>query len=370
MVQQASMKKIICTVTTDLVFDQRMRRICTSLSDGGYEVLLVGRKKKKSPPLLNEKYQQHRISCWFEKGPLFYIEYNLRLLFFLLGEKADAISSIDLDTILAGRLASFLKGVKQTYDAHEYFTEMEELADRKLVKSAWKLIERITVPFIKYGYTVSEGYAQLFKQKYGVDYSIVRNATLLADYQPSPASENIILYQGAVNYGRGLLPLVEAMHKVDGTLLICGDGDLFDTVAEKIDKEHLEKKVKLLGYIQPAQLKEYTRTAKIGITLFEAKGLSNKYSMANRFFDYMHAGVPQLAMNYPEYQSFNKKYEVAKLLDDLDEFTIASALNHLLKDGKHYDFIRSQALEARKEFNWQNEEARLFGVYRDLFKAS
>ena len=361
------MKKIICTVTTDLVFDQRMRRICTSLSNAGYDVLLIGRKKKKSPELTAEKHKQHRIECWFEKGPLFYLEFNIRLFLYLITHKTDAVSSIDLDTILPGRLASIIKGFKQTYDAHEYFTEMEELADRKLVKTAWKIIEKITVPFINHGYTVSEGYADLFKSQYGVEYKIVRNATVLIDEIPDTPKENIILYQGAVNYGRGLISLIEAMHKVKGTLIICGDGDLFEIVKKKIDDEHLEKKVKLLGYIQPLELKRYTKSAKIGLTLFEAKGLSNKYSMANRFFDYMHAGMPQLAMNYPEYQAFNKKYEVAKLLDDLDAFTIASSLNHLLKDENHYQYIRNKALEARKEFNWQNEEARLISVYQELF---
>lgn len=361
------MKKIICTVTTDLVFDQRMRRICNSLFSAGYEVLLVGRKKSKSPELTSEAYDQKRLECWFEKGPLFYLEFNIRLVFFLFSQKTDAISSIDLDTILAGRFVSVFKGVEQTYDAHEYFTEMEELADRKVIKAVWKIIERITVPYIKRGYTVSEGYRNLFKEKYNVDYKIVRNATVLVDNVPAPADSNVILYQGAVNYGRGLLPLVEAMHKVDAKLIICGDGDLFEVVHQKIESEHLESKVKLLGYIQPKELGKYTEKAKIGITLFEAKGLSNKYSMANRFFDYMHAGVPQLAMNYPDYQLFNQRYEVAKLLDDLDPFTISSALNHLLKDENHYNYLRAQALEARLEFNWQNEEARLVSVYKELF---
>ncbi len=361
------MKKIICTVTTDLVFDQRMRRICNSLQNAGYVVELVGRKKKSSLDLSPETYQQKRLKCWFEKGPLFYIEFNIRLLFYLLRQQTNAVSSIDLDTILAGRIACVLKGCKQTYDAHEYFTEMEELSGRPFIQSIWRAIEKITVPYIKFGYTVSEGYANLFKQQYGVDYKIVRNATVLEKYVPKYPEHNIILYQGAVNYGRGLLPLIEAMHKVEAELVICGDGDLFDTVQHKIESEHLERKIKLLGYIQPKELKKYTQSAKIGITLFEAKGLSNKYSMANRFFDYMHAGVPQLAMNYPEYQIFNERFEVAKLLDDLDQFTIASALNHLLKDENHYKYIREQALEASKTFNWQNEEARLHQVYEELF---
>ena len=75
---------IYFTVTNDLTYDQRMNRICTSLAAHGYNVVLVGRRRKQSQPLRKEKYQQKRLRCWFQKGKVFYAEYNFRLFFYLL----------------------------------------------------------------------------------------------------------------------------------------------------------------------------------------------------------------------------------------------------------------------------------------------
>jgi hypothetical protein len=59
------MPRLIFTVTTDLNFDQRMIRICTSLKNAGYEVELVGRELPESLPLGLQKYTQHRLRCRF-----------------------------------------------------------------------------------------------------------------------------------------------------------------------------------------------------------------------------------------------------------------------------------------------------------------
>jgi hypothetical protein len=65
--------KIIFTVTNDLNYDQRMQRICGTLADAGYDVLLVGRKLKTSLPLTKKNYRQQLLKCWFNKGKLFIV---------------------------------------------------------------------------------------------------------------------------------------------------------------------------------------------------------------------------------------------------------------------------------------------------------
>src|SRR5271154_4051954 len=115
------MHRIYFTVTNDLSYDQRMSRICNSLANAGYLVTLVGRKLPDSIPLAQKKYQQKRLHCFFNKGKLFYAEYNLRLFFYLFFKKMDAICCIDLDTILPALFISSIKNVKRVYDAHELF---------------------------------------------------------------------------------------------------------------------------------------------------------------------------------------------------------------------------------------------------------
>src|SRR5450432_3213333 len=121
------LKKICLSVTTDLTYDQRMIRICTALAEAGYDVLLVGRKKKKSLPLAQQPYRQKRLFTFFEKGKLFYMEYNTRLFLFLVAKRSDLFCAIDLDTILPIWIISRLKNKPRVYDAHELFCEMKEI---------------------------------------------------------------------------------------------------------------------------------------------------------------------------------------------------------------------------------------------------
>jgi hypothetical protein len=94
------LKRIIFTVTNDLTYDQRMKRICHTLATAGYDVTLVGRRLPSSVALTKEDYKQKRIRCRFHRGKWFYAEYNIRLFFYLLFRRMDAVCAIDLDTIL------------------------------------------------------------------------------------------------------------------------------------------------------------------------------------------------------------------------------------------------------------------------------
>ena len=156
---------IIFTVTNDLSYDQRMQRICTSLSANGYQVLLVGRSLPTSIPLINQSFHQKRISCFFKKGIGFYTEYNIRLLWFYLFAKTKVYGAIDLDTILPNLFASKLFGKKRMYDAHELFTEQKEIVTRNLVHRCWLMIEKYAVPKFKHGYTVNNFIKELEKNR-------------------------------------------------------------------------------------------------------------------------------------------------------------------------------------------------------------
>lgn len=358
--------RIVSTVTNDLTYDQRMNRICSALVEGGHESLLVGRTRSYSKPLEKKSFEQERLTCWFNKGKLFYLEYNIRLLFFLLRVKCDVINVIDLDTMPACYLAARMRNKPIVYDAHEYFTELEEVVGRPLVYKMWSMIEAWSVPNIKFGYTVSQGYADLFKKKYGVDYAVVRNVTVLRELPVSKKEEPYILYQGSVNVGRGLEALIPAMRKVDAKLIVCGLGNLYDECVALTEKLGLQEKIIFKGYVEPSQLPKYTINASVGITLFSNDGLSNQYSLANRFFDYFHHGVPQLAMDYPEYRRFNESYEVAYLVKELSEDAVAEGLNKILNDSAYAEHLRNEALKAREEHNFQADKKVLLNVYREL----
>lgn len=360
------MKRLLFTVTNDLNYDQRMIRICTSLVEAGYDVMLIGREMKNSLLLVAQPFLQKRLFCFFSKGKLFYIEYNIRLFFYLLFKKHDLVCAIDLDSILPCLIVSRLKNKKRVYDAHELFCEMKEIVNRPFIHKAWNFIERHTVPRFKNGYTVNEPIRKILQDKYGVQYQVIRNVSLLREELPA-SGEHFIIYQGAVNHGRSFETLIPAFQWIDCPLWIYGDGNFMDEAKALIEECGLQNKVLMKGKAMPAALSSITASAVMGITLFENNGLSNYYSLANRFFDYIHAGIPQLCVDYPAYREINKEYNVAVLIDDLSSASIAQKINTLLKDEPGQQAMRQNCQRARLQLNWQAEEKKLVAFYAKLF---
>lgn len=345
-----------------------MQRICAALSDAGYDILLVGRRLSASPPLTEKKYVQKRLYCFFNKGKLFYAEYNLRLLFYLLFTKADCICAIDLDTILPCYFASKIKGCKRAYDAHEYFSQLDEVISRPGIYRFWHWVERKMIPRFKNGYTVCQGIADEFQNNYKVKYSVIRNVPVMEDAASTAAKQPVLLYQGAVNKGRGLDKLLMAAKNIDLTLWICGDGNYMNELKLMAHSNNLDNKVVFFGMLTPSGLKTKTTSAMIAINPFEKRGLNQYLSLANKFFDYIHAGVPQITMNYPEYRKINNEYRIAVLIDDLEPATISNAVNQLQNEPGLYQTLRQNCLLAKKELNWQKEKDELIHFYHQLLK--
>ncbi|MEJ7681718.1 MAG: glycosyltransferase [Segetibacter sp.] len=176
-----------------------------------------------------------------------------------------------------------------------------------------------------------------------------------------------MIYQGAVNEGRSFETLIPAMKNVKVPLKIYGNGNFFDKALQLIKDHQLEDKVELKGLVAPAELRKITTTAFAAVMLFEDTGLNQYHSLANRFFDYIMAGVPQVCIAYPEYKTLNDKYGVACLINNTKTETIATALNNLQDDDVYYNTLQQNCLKAREELNWETEEKVLIDFYRKVF---
>lgn len=346
-----------------------MHRICSTLQQNGYEVQLIGRRSIHSKSLSSQVFQQKRIGCVFSCGALFYAEYNIKLFFYLLFQRADAVCAIDLDTILPVYFACAYRRFTRVYDAHEYFTQMKEVITRPRVYKFWLTIEKFTVPRFHQGYTVNTYIRNKLAELYNVNYSVVRNLPFYEETKPIHiAKKKIFIYQGAVNKGRGFETLIPAMKYVDAALHIYGKGNFFEKVKELISENGVEDKVKLMGNVLPEQLKSVTPEMFAGIMIVENCGLSLYYSLANKFFDFMMAGIPQICIDFPEYKAINDQYHFAYMIPDTESKTLADAMEKLMIDDTLYRQLQAGCLVAREQLNWEKESKILLDFYNSLFQ--
>ena len=358
--------KITVSVTNDLVTDQRVHKVCTSLNEAGYTVKLVGRKFRNSGSL-KRKYQIHRMRLFFNHSFLFYAEYNIRLFFLLLFDNADLFLSNDTDSLPANYLASRIKRKNLVFDAHEMFPEVPELVNRKFVKKCWTQIENWIFPKLKYSYTVCQSIADVYNVRYGINMQVVRNIPFSQqneEFVPAidKQDKKIILYQGAVNMGRGIEYLIETMPYLNNCILyVIGDGDCLGTLQKKVLEMQIKDRVVFTGRIPFEQLPAYTVCADVGVNILENKGLNYYYALPNRIFDYIRKNIPILANDFPEVRRIVSHYQVGTLIDHYEPEFLASVLREIISEPKN----EAGFTLANAELSWENESQVLLKIIQE-----
>lgn len=364
------MKKVIVSVTNDLSFDQRVKRICEVLQELDYDILLQGRLLNTSTDY-NPNYRISRIRLPFTKGGLFYASYNMYLFWKLLFTKSNLLYSNDLDTLLPNYLVAKIKGIPLIYDSHELFTEVPEIQGR-WVKKVWLGIEKRIFPKLKNIITVNNSIASIYNEKYKVPVNVIRNIPLLNPIQVdnsffSHENDYLIILQGAgINIDRGAEELVLSMKLVpNATLIIVGSGDVLPQLKELVIQHNLEKVVKFIGKIPPSELKKYTQIATVGVSLDKDTNANYKYSLPNKLFDYIHASTPIVCSNIIEVANIVKQYNLGIVINEVSPKNIADALNNILDDKGRYETYKDNCIEASKILNWQAEKEKLKKILKE-----
>ena len=368
------MKRAIVSVINDLVTDQRVNKSCLALQKAGYEVLLVGRKQRKSPPLDERPYTSHRMKLLFEKGPFFYAEYNIRLFFFLLFHRANLFLSNDLDTILPNYFVSKLKSCHLVFDSHEYYTETPELVDRPKVQKVWKKIEGFVVPKLDEMITVCDSIADLFREKYGVKVHVIRNIPPRKALPPKgdkqvlglPTDKHLLVLQGSgINIQRGAEELVHAMTFLDDSfLMIIGGGDVLPILKQMVKDLKISDRVRFFPRMPYQQMMAYTQLAELGFCLDKDTNLNYRFSLPNKLFDFIQAGVPIVASHLTEIEKIIRKYDLGLFIENHEPETIATTIKDALSDAERYECWKRNLAFAAQDLCWENEEQKLLEIYR------
>lgn len=366
-------KKIIVSVISDLVTDQRVQKECNTLHKMGYEVLLIGRKSKRKF-LLNElPYQSIRFFNLFSRGPFMYLMFNAQLFFYLLFKKMDVLWSNDLDTLLPNFMISRLKKIKLVYDSHEYFTES---VYKKSSRRVWETLESKLFPRLKNIITVNDSIKQVYENKYKVSITVIRNVPYRfvknADIKTPvlPVSKKILIMQGiGLNENRGAEEAVLTMQFLPDEFILyfIGRGTILSKLKQMVNNLKLESKITFIDVLPYKQMMEYTRQCFLGL-IFEKIDITDehRFALPNKFFDYIHAGIPVLSSKAVEIKLIIEKYQIGDFISNFDPNAIAVKIIDISKDVKSYNFWKHNTIAASDELNWENEERILMNFMNNL----
>lgn len=365
------MKTIVVSVTNDLVVDQRVHKVCTTLQEMGFSIHLVGRKLKNSLSI-HRNYKTTRIKLLFNKGPLFYAEYNFRLFWFLLFTKKDILLSNDLDTLLPNFLVSKICHKPIVYDSHELFTEVPELIHRPRIQKIWLTIEQFIFPKLKDVFTVNQLIADIYFDKYKVPIKVLRNIAPKYYFktvdkkfeQKVKGDSKMLILQGAgINIDRGGEEAVEMMRYVNGAVLyVIGSGDVFPLLQKIVDKYQLQNKVFLLGRRPYDELMTYTKIADIGLSLDKNTNLNYEYSLPNKVFDYIQAETPLLVSARRVVAKLVNDENIGEVISHHNPEKMAKKVMEMLDSPKYRVWKENLKISAQK-YNWEKESEVIKQVY-------
>jgi len=314
----------------------------------------------------------------FKKGFLFYKFFNIRLFFYLLMNRNDLLVANDLDTLLPNFLVSKLKSIPLVFDSHEYFTGVPEIRNRPFVKWVWKTIEKLIFPRLKFVMTVSDSIAVQYKEDYNILPVTVRNCSKSADGILPFSREELgirkdhllLILQGTgINVDRGGEELIEAMHKTeDVSLIIIGTGDLLDILRSRVKELNLSDRVKFFPKVHWEELMRFTKSADAGLSLDKDTNTNYRFSLPNKLFDYISAGIPVIAGRLPEVGKIVTEYKCGILIPEISPEEISKAMRILKENPGLLDELKENALIASDSLNWEKEAIKVTEFYRSVIE--
>jgi len=365
------MRTKVCHITT--VHPANDNRIffkeCTSLSDAGYEVVLLCANavstRRNGVQIIGFKGHRTRIKRFF-----------LTSLFTAFNQARKVNAAIyhlhDPELVWTGILLR-LCGKKVIMDVHE--NNAAAILSRPYVKAAFtrkllsltiKLIESITLPAFNGIVTARPDISALFPRLKPVT---LRNFPVLPDYASIPDLElkktrKAIIYVGGATRIRGITELIEAMDSViNAELWILGP---FESPEYLHQCQTMKgwRNVRYLGIVEADKIFPYIKAADAGIITFLPMP-NHITTLATKPFEYMACGLPVIMSNFDYWRTFFG--DSAIYVDPAKPLEIAHAIDHLMEDEGKLNALKKMNLElARNEYNWQKEKEKLLDLYKLL----
>lgn len=316
-------------------------------------------------------------NTFFYREFLFYVDEVLKQKV-----KYDYIWANDFPDLMPAVRIKEKIGAKLIYDSHEIFIEtLNQCFPSKAVfykrilykmclfimKKAGRRAEKRMLIKVDRFVTTCESYKSFFASTYKInDIRIVMNcphyAQVIVPHNlrkefDIPQNSFIVVFQGKLIPARALHEIIDSMNYVskDIYMILIGDGMLETKLKKQVRDCNLSRRVFFTGRVPSSEMVNYAAGADLGINLQPNVNLSKYFGSTNKFFEYMHAGLPMIVSHTPENKYIMTKYNMGLFVNDCyNSKEIADAISKMA----NMDLLdyKENCRKAAKEYNWENQE--------------
>ena len=285
--------------------------------------------------------------------------------------RPDVVHAHNVSTAAAVKRILRYRRVPVIYDAEELFDgyyaddesgrraqRVADWAERYLAKKAAAII------------TVSPLIARYLATKMTRDdVTVVLNSLYSEEVSPGSVGTPVrLLNQSLIRKVAHDHLLVEAMVHLRGLATLtmmghCIEPDYEEMIRGLIREHRLEDTVTLTGAYDPLESIQLAQGFDIGVASYRADTLSKDYTLANRFFTYLGAGLALAMPDVAAHRVFPGYDHFGILLDTSSSEALAASLRPLILDPARIETLKASAYQASCHYSWEQQEPVLLSVY-------
>ncbi len=356
--------------------DTRIRvKECASLAAAGYEVTLIARKPKGTPVTGDVQFiefpaYQGRLRRMV-LGPV-------RMLRLALANPADIYHFHDPELIPVG-LVLKITGKHVVYDVHEDVPAQIMTKSwipgplRSVASTGIRLVHKLANRVFDGIVVARSDAAEAFA---GENVALVQNYPLLSEFGEVSSSgaaratdPSVVTYVGGITEIRGIREMIAAIAIVSRThnvvLELAGP---FQPAAlqQEMETQPGWIHVRYRPWIDRREMADLLATSSVGLLLFLPVP-NHVTSYPNKLFEYMAAGLPIVASNFPYWEQFVDEIGSGLRVDPTNPEEIAAAITRLLDDPAAANVMGQRGAAAVQErFSWEPEAERLVTLYQHI----
>lgn len=339
----------------DFFTDGRCMNMANTILDSGNKLFVID-----ANPSGENKYREANIFhidlSFKQSGPLRYWKFHKEVINKLHNQKFDTLISGDLFSL--GALSKFRHSTKIVFDSREIYSQLGALANKPIYQFFWSQFEKHFIKICDAVIVTAKSDGVYLKSIYPK----IPNPIVLKNLPSSKMldipgfdlrkkfniseKQKIFLYQGVIQYGRGLKIMIDLLeHFPNYVCVFIGNGDFTQNIKDYAFQKNCSDRVFFTGAVPYNKLLSYTKSADIGFSLIEPISKSYVHALPNKLYEYFLVGIPVVASDFPEMKKAINNYPSGLVVDPSNIYQIVKTTSNLLNIPYNREANQKFALE-------------------------